>query len=162
MENLLLFNVKISSFLVFFSSYEGWDNPFRPEGELSHEAEELLKLWKQGKLKTHPNDPNSSSKAADQQETEASVVDSAAAAAAAAKTAADTDPLISDQTPSDGGKVKQQQNGGESSLKNGGKSGAPVEVKRENMPQLVNPKHVTLGGKDKLEPKKKKGCCSIM
>ena len=34
-----------------FSSYEGWDNPFRPDGEISHEAEELLKLWKEGRLK---------------------------------------------------------------------------------------------------------------
>ncbi len=31
--------------------YEGWDNPFRPEGELSHEAEELLRMWREGKLK---------------------------------------------------------------------------------------------------------------
>ena len=37
---------------VFFvcSSYEGWDNPFRPEGEISHDADELLRLWKEGKL----------------------------------------------------------------------------------------------------------------
>merc|ERR1711874_339847 len=31
------------------NSYQGWDNPFRPEGELSHDAEEILKLWKEGK-----------------------------------------------------------------------------------------------------------------
>lgn len=42
-------------FISFCSSYyEGWDNPFRPEGELSHEAEELLRLWKEGKLKKAP------------------------------------------------------------------------------------------------------------
>merc|ERR1719277_969376 len=29
-------------------SYEGWDNPFRPDGEISHEAEELLRQWKRG------------------------------------------------------------------------------------------------------------------
>lgn len=43
---------------------------------------------------------------------------------------------------------------------------AVVEVRRENVPQLNNPakaQHVTLGGSaDDKEPKKKKGCCSIM
>ena len=38
-------------FFYFCSSYQGWDNPFRPEGELSHDAEEILRLWKDGKLK---------------------------------------------------------------------------------------------------------------
>ena len=33
------------------SSYEGWDNPFQPEGEISRDADELLRLWKEGKLK---------------------------------------------------------------------------------------------------------------
>ena len=40
-----------SFFFYFCSSYQGWDNPFRPEGELSHDAEEILRLWKDGKLK---------------------------------------------------------------------------------------------------------------
>merc|ERR1712008_488855 len=31
------------------NSYQGWDNPFRPEGEISHDAEEILRLWKEGK-----------------------------------------------------------------------------------------------------------------
>ena len=35
--------------IFFFSSYQGWDNPFRPEGELSADAEEILRLWKEGK-----------------------------------------------------------------------------------------------------------------
>ena len=35
-------------FALPFRSYEGWDNPFRPDGEISHEAEELLKQWKRG------------------------------------------------------------------------------------------------------------------
>ena len=34
---------------LFCSSYQGWDNPFRPEGELSHDAEDIVKLWKEGK-----------------------------------------------------------------------------------------------------------------
>ena len=41
----------ITVFFYFCSSYQGWDNPFRPEGELSHDAEEILRLWKDGKLK---------------------------------------------------------------------------------------------------------------
>ena len=36
--------------LISFRSYEGWDNPFRPDGEISHEAEELLKQWKRGNV----------------------------------------------------------------------------------------------------------------
>ena len=32
-----------------FRSYEGWDNPFRPDGEISHEAEELLKQAERAK-----------------------------------------------------------------------------------------------------------------
>ena len=36
-------------FSLFYSSYQGWDNPFRPEGELSHDAEEILRLWKEGR-----------------------------------------------------------------------------------------------------------------
>ena len=36
---------------MFSSSYEGWDNPFQPEGEISRDADELLRLWKEGKLK---------------------------------------------------------------------------------------------------------------
>ena len=36
-------------FLLIFSSYQGWDNPFRPEGEISHDAEEILRLGKEGK-----------------------------------------------------------------------------------------------------------------
>ena len=45
--------------LSYFSSYEGWDNPFRPEGEISHDAEELLRLWRLGKLEAQ-NRKNSS------------------------------------------------------------------------------------------------------
>jgi hypothetical protein len=55
-------------------------------------------------------------------------------------------------------------------MKNGSsKAGAATvaEVRRENMPQLVNPKHVNLadggsGAGDKEPKKKKQGCCSIM
>ena len=42
---------QLQFFFYFCSSYQGWDNPFRPEGELSHDAEEILRLWKDGKLK---------------------------------------------------------------------------------------------------------------
>ena len=153
-----------------YSSYEGWDNPFRPEGELSHEAEELLKLWKQGKLKSHPGDPSSpNSRAVQKQGGGDGEEEDEAVTATAAAAAVSSPSSFPSQAPSDGQKVKQQQNGDSSNLKNGGKGGggAPVDVRRENMPQLVNPKTVTLGGggrKDQLEPTKKKtgGCCSIM
>ena len=44
------------TFDLSFSAYEGWDNPFRPEGEISHEADELLRMWKEGKLTLKQND----------------------------------------------------------------------------------------------------------
>jgi len=33
---------------VFFSS-DGWDNPFRPDGDLSREADQIVELIKEGK-----------------------------------------------------------------------------------------------------------------
>ena len=30
---------------------EGWENPFQPEGEVSQDAELILRLWKGGNLK---------------------------------------------------------------------------------------------------------------
>ena len=42
--------LSLKDVLFVCSSYEGWDNPFRPEGEISHDADELLRLWKEGKL----------------------------------------------------------------------------------------------------------------
>jgi len=30
--------------------YEGWDNPFRDEGEVSRDADRILRLWKEGRL----------------------------------------------------------------------------------------------------------------
>lgn len=108
-------------------------------------------------MKTHPNDPSVQKEGGEEEQP--------LTATAAGKTAAAISSSVSSsQAPSGGQKAKSEQNG-DSGLKNGktsSSSGAPVEVKRENMPQLVNPKHVTLGGKDQLEPKKKKGCCSIM
>lgn len=33
-------------FLCFFSTESGWDNPFRPGGDLSREADEIVNLIK--------------------------------------------------------------------------------------------------------------------
>ena len=39
----------INFLLFFFSSDSGKDNPFRPDGELSREADEIVELIKEGK-----------------------------------------------------------------------------------------------------------------
>jgi hypothetical protein len=44
-------------FLCYFSTDSGWDNPFRPDGDLSREADEIVELIKGGK----PITPNSGS-----------------------------------------------------------------------------------------------------
>ena len=31
--------------------YEGWDNPFREEGEVSQDAQTIIRLWREGKLR---------------------------------------------------------------------------------------------------------------
>ena len=36
----------------FSESEEGWENPFQPEGEVSQDAEMILRLWKGGNLDT--------------------------------------------------------------------------------------------------------------
>lgn len=36
-------------FFVFYSTESGWDNPFRPGGDLSREADEIVELIKGGK-----------------------------------------------------------------------------------------------------------------
>ena len=131
--------------LLFSSSsyYEGWDNPFRPEGELSLEAEELLRLWKQGRLTKEGGI-----------ETEESVADG-----------------TTDLKKSQANGNNNNNNGGGGNTSSNGK--AVVEVKRTNLPQIVNPKHVKLG-QDSTDrsvdddpaggggKKKNKGCCSVM
>jgi len=129
------------------SSYEGWDNPFRPEGEISHEADELLRLWKEGKLNlqngtagTEGTDQNSTS-------------DPETSLDASGDPANGTDPV---KTPL----LSSDLNGGH---KNGGTSSTFVPstttVKREPSQQLTA-KPVNIDS----SPKKKKtnGCCSVM
>ena len=132
------------------SSYEGWDNPFRPEGELSHEAEELLRLWKQGKLKKGE-------------------VAAAAAAAAAGDTPDGKEVSKKDAGTTNGG-VNTSSNG---KAAGGGANGGTVDVvvKKEVAPVSHKPQHVNIKDSDAAaaaaaaaaEPKKKKqGCCSLM
>lgn len=39
----------MSIFSFYFSTDSGWDNPFRPDGDLSREADEIVELIKGGK-----------------------------------------------------------------------------------------------------------------
>lgn len=118
------------------NSYQGWDNPFRPEGELSHDAEEILRLWKQGKLKNADWLLHKEGQ----------------------------DHCDSNQTTlPDGQTSPQQQNGGQAvSTDKNGIAKPSYEVKQVTQQLAQQPQQsqkVTLGGD---EPKKKKGCCSLM
>ncbi|XP_059089515.1 uncharacterized protein LOC131885472 isoform X2 [Tigriopus californicus] len=140
------------------SSYEGWDNPFRPEGQLSHEAEELLRLWREGKLKHADGTPI-------KDEPDAAFLESTAQAQKNQSNNLQANGKSSANPGSSGSKGASEGNGNSSNgdMKNGGKPLTTDTVKRENMPQLGTPgrvQHVTLG--DDKGPKKKKGCCTIM
>lgn len=117
------------------SSYEGWDNPFRPEGELSHEAEELLRLWKEGKLKNRP--PGAEQIEPDQPDGKGGAA------------------------PEKPERQQQQHNGSNNSMKNGSSKKTDV-VKTQNMPTVNKVQTVNLKSDGDAEPKKKKGCCSLM
>ena len=39
-----------SNITLYFSENEGWENPFQPEGAVSHDADLILRLWKGGNL----------------------------------------------------------------------------------------------------------------
>lgn len=141
------------------SSYEGWDNPFRPEGQLSHEAEELLRLWREGKLKHADGTPI-------KDEPDAAFLESTAQAQKNQSNNLQANGKSSLANPGSSGVKGANEGNGNSSngdMKNGGKPLTTDTVKRENMPQLGTPgrvQHVTLG--DDKGPKKKKGCCTIM
>lgn len=119
-----------------FSSYQGWDNPFRPEGELSHDAEEILRLWKAGKLKEV----------------------SSILQAAAEELQDEVDNRKEKKNDDDNNKAQQPffQNGKQQQIKNGQSKPVPMDVKTSSSSQ---PQKVLLPDS---EPKKKKGCCSLM
>ena len=141
---------------LFFSSYEGWDNPFRPEGEISHDAEELLRLWRLGKLEEQ-NRKNSQSNNNNEEKP---------------STANDThtNGQISNATNKEkSAESLLQQNGGHKNgvaATGGGTVPATFDLKRETI-GVQKSQHVTINdGKmaDAQDPKKKKtdGCCSLM
>jgi len=126
------------------NSYQGWDNPFRPEGELSHDAEEILRLWKEGKLKDFSlllkakedkNGPDSLDGGQDH--------------------SSDNDPLLLNNSHEHGPSNGVMKNG------SSGKNGIITDnVKTSQMPPPLKSEKVTVMAGD--GPKKKKGCCSLM
>ncbi len=121
----------------FFSSYQGWDNPFRPEGELFHDAEEILRLWKEGKLR----DIDILSK--DSRSPEAELL------------------LASGESPTgnDGTDSAVIANGNSSSSNKNGTTAASKSVVAE----VTTHKVASSTKAEKAdEVKKKKGCCSLM
>ena len=131
---------------LFCSSYQGWDNPFRPEGELSNDAEEILRLWKEGKLKDFSlllkaNNNSSANEPSDKAEATDDVDNTKAAAATS------SEPLLKNGSASAG----PSQNG--SSVKSN-------HYQNSNQSQpLRSSEKVKIGGD---EPKKKQGCCALM
>jgi hypothetical protein len=129
--------------MAFFSSYQGWDNPFRPEGELSNDAEEILRLWKEGKLKDMAlllKDHNNANMEDDDDNGSGNdVVDNNST----------KQPLL-----------QHHQNGdGKASSKNGNpKQLVDIKSSSVNQQQPLKSEKVTIGN----EPKKKHGCCSLM
>ena len=114
-----------------FSSYEGWDNPFRPEGELSADAEEILRLWKEGKplrLESEAEDDDATD--SDFKATELMKND---------KNHNDCEPLLSHQNGINGSKKTE--------VKSMMASSQPSKAEKVNL---------------EAEPKKKRGCCSLM
>jgi len=141
------------------NSYQGWDNPFRPEGEISHDAEEILRLWKEGKrdfsllLKDKEGDEYDE----EENKNELDSMDHSMNA---------SDELDSGKEPllNNGSAIGTQQNGkatknGQNGVKktNNNKTSL-VDVKTTSVQQKSE--KVTLMGGD--EPKKKQGCCSLM
>ena len=130
------------------SSYEGWDNPFRPEGELSNDAEDILRLWKEGKLKDvslllKAKEESEKLKMADHEDQ----LDSQGQL---------EQPLLT----SNGSTTSQNGVKNGTSTKNGGQKTITEHVKTSSAPGPLRSEKVTVMGGD--EPKKKQGCCSLM
>ena len=141
------------------SSYEGWDNPFRPEGEISHDAEELLRLWRLGKLEEQ-NRKNSQSN--NNVTPKSTPKHSNGKVANGNNTDDASEPLLT----INGG----HKNGVSPTSGSTANASSTFEVKRETAGLHQQPQHskpVTINDKTKGDvtdsPKKKTdGCCSIM
>lgn len=127
------------------NSYQGWDNPFRPEGELSHDAEDIVKLWKEGKrdfsllLKAKEDENNEMDPDETDSLNQTSLTDC-------------KEPLLNSTHTQQNG--KSAKNGTMSNNKNG------LDIKTSTMAPPSKPEKANLIGGD--EPKKKQGCCSLM
>lgn len=125
------------------NSYQGWDNPFRPEGELSHDAEEILRLWKEGRRdfslllnEAKEDEDEDEDEADDENKNEMNNANNDF-----------KEPLLN----------STQQNGKAS--KNN-KSIVDVKTTSVTPPPLKSEMVSVVMGSD--EPKKKQGCCSLM
>ena len=129
---MIVFWFTISYFFFHFSSYEGWDNPFRPEGELSADAEEILRLWKEGKPLRLDSEVEEDDDATDSdfKATELMKND---------KNHNDCEPLLSHN--------QNGINGKKTEVKSMMASSQPSKAEKVNL---------------EAEPKKKRGCCSLM
>lgn len=142
--------------MCFYSSYEGWDNPFRPEGEISHDAEELLKLWRLGKLEEQ-NRKNSQSNNNNNDSTSKT------------ETPSHTNGQVTTSNLENTSGSLPQQNGGHKNgvtptSTSGGTTFDVVGTQHQQQHQLSQPVTINDTKGDNSNPPKKKteGCCTVM
>ena len=147
----------------YFSSYEGWDNPFRPEGEISHDAEELLRLWRLGKLEDQSRKNSQSCNNNDKIVTPKGTPKHTNGKVANSNNTDDaSEPLLAQNG--------SHKNGVSPATASTTNTSSTFEVKRETVGINQQPQHsqpVTINDKTRGDvtdsPKKKTdGCCSIM
>ena len=148
---------------MYFSSYEGWDNPFRPEGEISHDAEELLRLWRLGKLEDQSRKNSQSCNNNDKIVTPKGTPKHTNGKVANSNNTDDaSEPLLAQNG--------NHKNGVSPAAASTTNTSSTFEVKRETVGINQQPQHsqpVTINDKTRGDvtdsPKKKTdGCCSIM
>lgn len=131
------------------STESGWDNPFRPDGDLSREADEIVSLIKGGKpiTPTPTAAPQLPLCEENEEKTQANNVDASAPSSPMQTKAAS--PV--QQTP----KAMNGTKNGSVGVGGGGEGGRHVEVQRAPPQQPQQPEHVTIRKKPKCK------CCVL-
>ncbi|KAI8430659.1 hypothetical protein MSG28_000859 [Choristoneura fumiferana] len=131
------------------STESGWDNPFRPDGDLSREADEIVSLIKGGKPITPT--PTATPQLAVCEEDEKDHANNVSANASPSPLMKVSSP-VQQSTPKG---MNGTKNGVAEARAGGGGGAGAVEVQRSPPPQPQQPEHVTI----KKKPKCK--CCVV-
>lgn len=142
------------NYFLIFSTDSGWDNPFRPGGELDREAEELLDLIKGGKpITPTPDSITAPSSIPNGDEADHTIHSGGTSPTATPASTIDaTSPMC--QSPK---KINQLNSSAPPPLKdlNGSNKPGAVDIKRDTINSPGEAEHVVL----KKKPKCK--CCVI-